>query len=126
MTEAVKTAAVIGALAAEGWQLRDSGAGDLLVGPGGAYLLETKVFPGQAAIESGALTVRLGDDDETIVRYAGLRGRLVAAAARLSARPVVVLWGDFPQRAVDDDGLAYVHGDALAAWLRSHELQLAS
>ena len=85
-----------------------------------------EVEPGRIAVEGGALTGRLGDDDETVVRYAGLRGRLLAAAARLARkstvrpeiRPVVVIWGDFPPRAVDDGGVAYVHGDELDAWLR--------
>jgi hypothetical protein len=131
----VSTASVISTLAAEGWQLCESAVGELLVGPGGAYLLATKVVTGRASIEAGALTVRLDDVDETVVRYGGLRGRLLAGAARFSratiVRPVVVIWGDFPQRAVEDDGLAYVHGEELAAWLRAspaspHELELLS
>jgi hypothetical protein len=131
----VSTPAVIGTLAAEGWELRETAGGELLVGPGGAYLLATKVVAGRATIEAGALTVRVDDVDETVVRYGGLRGRLLAGAARLSrgtmVRPVVVIWGDFPQRAVDDDGVAYVHGEELAAWLRSrpassHELDRLS
>jgi hypothetical protein len=131
----MSTATVIGTLAAEGWQLRESAAGELLVGPGGAYLLATKVVAGRATIEAGALTVRVDDIDETVVRYGGLRGRLLAGAARLSRAtivwPVVVIWGDFPQRTVDDDGVAYVHGEELAEWLRSrpaglHELELLS
>jgi hypothetical protein len=121
----VSTAAVIGTLAADGWQLRESAAGELLAGPGGAYLLATKVVAGRATIEGGALTVRVDDVDETVVRYGGLRGRLLAGAARLSrgtiVRPVVVIWGDFRQRVVEDGGVAYVHGDALAEWLRSRD-----
>jgi hypothetical protein len=123
----MRTDTVIRTLADEGWERR----GDVLVGPGGAYLLATKALPGRAPLDTGALTFRLRDVDETVVRFAGLRGRLLAAARRLSVRPLVVIWGDFPARAVDDDGVAYVHGDELAEWLRSRspiprELELAS
>jgi hypothetical protein len=32
---------------------------------------------------------------------------------------VLVIWGDFEQRRVEADGIAYVHGDELADWLRA-------
>ena len=136
-----RTDCLLAALEADGFRARrrPRARSPGLVGPDGVYLLATKVVPGRASVEGGALTGRLGDDDETVVRYGGLRGRLVAAAARLArassghgeVRPVVVVWGDFPAGAVDDGGIAYVHGDELAAWLRSgraaaHELALAS
>jgi hypothetical protein len=94
------------------------------------FVLATKAVPGRAAVEDGVLTARLLDDDETVVRYGGLRGRLLAAALRLGrgVRPVVVVWGEFPRGVVDDDGVVYVHGDALVGWLHSHRgaLPLAS
>jgi hypothetical protein len=126
----VGTAALIDLLVAEGWEHRQLGADDLVAGPDGVFVLATKVVPGRAAVEGGALTARLDDDDETVVRYGGLRGRLLAVALRLGrgVRPVVVVWGEFPRRVVEDDGVAYVHGDALSGWLRSQRrpLQLAS
>lgn len=123
-----RTDAVLGALAADGFRLQAARDHDrVLVGASSVFLLATKVVPGRAAVEGGALTGRLGDDDETVVRYGGLRGRLLAATGRLARtssfhteiRPVVVIWGDFPPRILDDGGIAYVHGDELAAWLRS-------
>jgi hypothetical protein len=46
-------------------------------------------------------------------------------------QPVVVVWGDFRQRVVEDGGVAYVQGDELVEWLRSrpstpHELDQLS
>jgi hypothetical protein len=120
VTDAIHT------LETEGWRLRCSGGEDLLVGPGGAFLLATREVPGRASVEGGVLTARLGDDDETVVRYGGLRGRLVAAARRIGpdVRPMVVVHGDFPRRALDDDGVAYVHADELVACLRAHAYPL--
>ena len=124
------TAALIDLLVVEGWEHRHLGADDLIAGPGGVFVLATKIVPGRAVVENGALSARLLDDDETVVRYGGLRGRLLAAALRLGrgVRPVVVVWGEFPRGVVEDDGVAYVHGDLLGDWLRSHQhaLPLAS
>jgi hypothetical protein len=124
----VGTAGVIDLLIAEGWEHGHLGHDDLVAGPGGVFVLATKVVPGRASIEEGTLTARLLDDDETVVRYGGLRGRLLASAVRLGrgVRAVVVVWGDFPRGVVEDDGVAYVHGDELAGWLRSSALRLAS
>jgi hypothetical protein len=124
----VGTAAVIDRLVSEGWEHRHVGHDDLVAGAGGVFVLATKVVPGRAAIEDGALTARLLDDDETVVRYGGLRGRLLASALRLGrgVRAVVVVWGDFPRGVVEDHGIAYVHGDELAGWLHAHALRLAS
>jgi hypothetical protein len=145
-----RTGEVLGALESEGWQvqhdleLRRGGNLDhLVLGPQGVFLLETKTVRGRAAIEDGVLTVQSRDDDETVSRHRGLRGRLVADAAAMGREiartsrvrpwvfPVVVIWGEFPRRVVEDRGVAYVHGDELVAWLRSrrpipHELELAS
>jgi hypothetical protein len=126
----VETAAVIDRLVSEGWEHRHLGADDLIAGGAGVFLLATKGVPGRVAIEDGALTARLDDDDETVIRYGGLRGRLLGAAGRLGrgVRAVVVIWGDFPGGVVEDDGVAYVHGDELTGWLGSQqrELRLAS
>src|SRR5262245_54981287 len=90
--ETVGTAALIDLLGTEGWEHVHLGADDLIAGPGGVFVLATKIVPGRAAVEDGALTARLLDDDETVVRYGGLRGRLLATSLRLGrgVRPVVV------------------------------------
>ena len=115
-------------LEALGWRVRRAGRDWLVVGSGRAFLLAWREVPGRATIEGGVLTARLRDDDETIVRYAGLRGRVLAAAWRVGQgiRPVVVVDGDFPGRVVEDEGLVYVRADELAAWLRPFALPLAS
>lgn len=44
----------------------------------------------------------------------------------LVGTPVVVIWGDFAAGACVDTGVAYVHGDGLAAWLSAHRPGLRS
>jgi hypothetical protein len=145
-----RTGEVLRALETEGWQvqhdleLRRGGNLDhLVVGPHGVFLLETKATRGRADVEDGTLTAYSSDDDETVWRHRGLRGRLLANAAALSreiagsanvrtwVQPVVVIWDEFPRRVVEDRGLAYVHGDDLLVWLRERrpvprELELDS
>ncbi len=145
-----RTGEVLAALVREGWNVRHdlelARGGNLdhvVVGPGGVYLLETKALRGRAAVEEGALTAHSMDDDETVWRHRGLRGRLLANAAALGldiartagvrpwVQPVVVVWGRFPQRVVEDAGVAYVHGDELEGWLRARpdagrEFEIAS
>jgi hypothetical protein len=137
-----RTAEVLGALELEGWRVehdlqrpRGGNVDHLVRGPHGAFLLDTKTVRGRASVEDGVLTVQSRDDDETVWRYRGLRGRLVASAAAVRRDlvhawvvPVVVVWGEFPSGVVEDRGIAYVHGEELVDWLRSRpqELPLAS
>lgn len=133
-----RTVEVLKELESEGWQVRRDeeqargNAGHVVSGPAGVFLLETRSLPGRISVQEGVLTARARDDDETVWSFRGLRGRLLADAAALAARistrarvhAVVVLWGDVEQPVVEDRGLAYVHGDALVAWLRRRrELQ---
>jgi hypothetical protein len=145
-----RTGEALAALEAEGWQVehdrelsRGGNLDHLVVGPNGIFVVETKSIRGRAAIEDGMLAVHARDDDETVWRHRGLRGRLIAISATLAneisrstrirpwVHPVVVIWGEFPAGVVEDDGVAYVRGDELVAWLRSrppipHEFELAS
>jgi hypothetical protein len=101
------------------------------VGPGGYFLLETKNLRGLVAVEDGILTTRAREDGSLIWRGRHLPGWLrsrAATAAGLVRRrdgrrpwvnPVLVIWGDFEQRRVETDGIAYVHGEELADWLRA-------
>ena len=112
-------------LEADGWRVRRAGR-DLVVvgGSGRAFLLVRREAPGRLAVEDGVLTARLYDDDETIIRFPGLRGRVLAAGWRVgrAIKPIVVVDGDLRDGVVTDEGLVYVRADELAAWLRQFAL----
>jgi hypothetical protein len=103
----------------------------VLVGPPGVFLLETKVRAGTVSLEDGLLTIRYPDDPEEVVTLPRLAAQMRGRARDLRAThrfedgvrrwvtPVVVLWADFPDRLVELDGIAYIHGDELVGWLRS-------
>lgn len=112
-------------------QLERGNIDHIVEGPAGVFLLETKALSGRIAIEDSVLTTVQRLDPDEVYRAAHLRGRVLARASDEAERrrddrgrrpwvqAVVVVWGDFPQRAVEDDRLAYVHGDELAGWLRA-------
>jgi hypothetical protein len=95
----------------------------VLVGPPGVFLLDSKLLHGTAAagddklsagrlafpgrsFRFGAVTIK-----ERLERQLESRGLWVQA--------VVVVWGDFPQRAHEEGNVAYVRGDELGSWLES-------
>jgi hypothetical protein len=109
----------------------------LVVGPAGAYLLETKRFVGEATLRDGVLGLRRGTDPRDAWRgdkeLAGrLRGsardarRLLGAANINWVAPVVVLWCDFPPQVAEHGGVTYVHGPQLAAWLESQPITVSA
>lgn len=133
-----RTARALGPLLNEGWKVRhdvavDYGNADhvLLSPAGAAFLLETKALAGQITLERGKLTCRFADDPEQVRRYdveqqivslmEQVQDKWTASAGREAPtfHPVVVIWGNFPGRVVQDGQLAYVAGDALAEYLRA-------
>ena len=109
----------------------------LLVGPAGAFLLETKNYHGRAEIVDGKLLLRRGDDDrdawsprwplDADVRRAAVeaRNRLCAATGIRWVQGVIVLWSEFPQKVAELDRVVVVHGDHLAEWLRAQPQKLS-
>jgi hypothetical protein len=102
-------------------------------GPRGAFLLETKNLSGTIALEDGMLTARQFDDPDEVYRYASLAGRVRGQAKELSARirsetgrpawvtAVVVIWGHFPEGLVELNNVTYIAGAKLSSWLESFE-----
>ena len=96
----------------------------LVVGPSGAFLLETKRVVGEAMLREGVLSV-LRDGawrgDETLAGRMRTRARearrLLGAATINWVAPVVVLWCEFPAQLAEHGGVTYVHGSRLADWL---------
>lgn len=132
-----ETRKVLQELEREGWRVRhgvDVGRGDLdhvLTGPNGVFILDTKALLGEIRVERGVLVTCQKDDPDEIWRWRGLARRMSSlgievskwirsdAALRTWVQPVVVIWGNFPQRLVEVNRVAYIHGDDLVEWLRS-------
>lgn len=132
-----KTRKVLAELEREQWSVRhgvDVGRGDidhLVTGPTGVYILETKALLGTVSVERGVLVTRQTDDPDEVWRWHGLSRRLNALGKEVSSwirgdtgvrswvQPVVVIWGDFPQREIVANRITYVHGDRLLTWLRA-------
>jgi hypothetical protein len=138
------TAKALRGLVAKGWVLVndiDIGRGNIdhvLLGPPGAFLLESKNLHGVLAVQRGVLSVRWREDPhdgyenhrlsvrmETLARtFGALLER--EGAAGIPVQPVVVLWGNFEQRSVQSKaGVAWVRGNALASVLASRPTQLS-
>lgn len=96
----------------------------LVVGPSGAFLLETKRIEGETMLREGVLSVFRdgawrGDDALGARMRASARDarRLLGAANINWVAPVVVLWCEFPAQLAEHGGVTYVHGSRLADWL---------
>lgn len=140
------TAKELRPLSHEGWTVlhdrRDGPNGranldHVLVGPGGVFLLDSKRWHGVTTVEDGVPTLRRHEDPdlpgslfESLPRKA--RGAAVRLSGTLMAetrvkawvQPVVVIWGEFPERVVERDGVAYIHGDEVRRWLRERPVRL--
>jgi len=101
----------------------------VLVGPPGVFLLDSKRLARRVVVGGDMLAAgRLS--------YAGAGFRAGAARlcdaleARVGRRPwvqpVVVIWGEFPQRRLEDNRVIYVHGSELLAWLGSRPGRLSA
>lgn len=134
------TAKVLQPLEKDGWVvLHDLVAGrgnvdHIAVGPGGVFLLDSKRLGGVATVDDQGVTVRRFGNPH--LSYSSGSGHLLGLARqthdRVLARtrirvwvvPVMVMWGEFPQRVVQGR-CQYLHGEELATWLRSRPQQIA-
>lgn len=107
----------------------------LAVGPTGVYLIDSKNLSGLAKVERGLLTVELDSLGDRYSFHRLARWLLESAKdveERISAdlkwrphvRPVVAIWGSFPQSEVQADGIAYVAAEKLVGWLAGRKVQL--
>jgi hypothetical protein len=135
------TARVLRQLETDGWVVLldlDAGRGNvdhIAIGPGGAYLLDSKRLAGSVIVSSAGVSGRRLDDPDLAYQHAGSAHLLnlarqtherVFASSRIRTwvTPVMVLWADFPQRVVAER-CVYVHGDELVEWLRSRPQTIA-
>jgi hypothetical protein len=134
------TARKLRPLLARGWTLfndieTDHGNIDhVLVGPPGAFLLESKRLAGRAQVDAGKLVVRWHEDPEDGYENDSIASRARGAAFDLHSRldtpgpgpwvqAVVVLWADFDQRSIERDNVAWVRGDQLATVLAARPIK---
>lgn len=109
----------------------------LAVGPGGVFVLDTKVWSGVVTVSNAGATVSPRDDpsaswtatgqQHTLPTAAAAVGRALAAAtgqALPSPHAIVVLWSPFPQRVAVSGKVTYVAGEHLADWLTGQPRQL--
>ena len=127
------TAKVLRQLEDQGWVvLHDLPAGrgnvdHIVVGPAGVFLLDSKRLGGTVTVTSGCATVQRPGEPHLAYRHPG-SGHLLGLARETHARvltssrirtwvtPVMVVWAEFPQRAVEGR-CTYVHGEELVPWL---------
>jgi hypothetical protein len=100
----------------------------VLVGPPGVFLLDSKHPMARAAVNGDALVAGRSTPGS---RFRGAAASLREALAPHVDRPlwvqaVVVIWGEFPQRRIEDDRVVYVHGSELLPWLRSQPGRLSA
>jgi hypothetical protein len=107
----------------------------LLIGPAGAFLLESKNLNGTVTVHQGLLSVRWKEDPDDGYEQAHVAARVRGAAAELADRlrsagqpvwiqPIVVLWATFQQRSILSDGVAWIQGKNLAAVLTNRPRRL--
>jgi hypothetical protein len=119
---------------------RGPGLGNIdhvVVGPGGVFLLDSKFFVGETAVENDVVRVIRYEDPELAYVAERLPQRMRAASrqvhddlrrktrASVWVQPVVVLWGGFSPGVLEEHGVVYLHGSRLAAWLQERPVRLA-
>lgn len=137
-----KTARQLASLEGNGWTVvhdlegRFGNVDHLAVGPGGAYILDSKVWNGQITLERGRIAVR-GPGGNTWSPDKPARALRRACARNHDAlkeltgvsqwvTPVMVLWGEFPVGHATVDGVEYVRGDLVREWLLSQPQRLGA
>jgi hypothetical protein len=138
-----KTEKALARLEKTGWrsvhdiQVRYGNLDHVTVGPGGAYLLESKNLRGMVEIYAGAPRLKRRHDPEAQGDFRRVRQQALHAAARLNeniaqstgeriwVQAVVVLWSEFPAGVVDEGRCVFIHGSRLRGWLRARPQRLS-
>lgn len=133
-----RTTRVLAGLAPAGWtfahdvRLTDGHRIEhLTAGPGGVFVLVSKVWHGVVTVDHKGATITPACDTGSAWTARGPHRSLLPAASAvrraLSAhtgtpapapRAVVVVWAPFPERVTVCGGVAYVAGERLADWLQ--------
>lgn len=107
------------------------------IGPGGVFVMDTKVWSGVVTVDDVGATISPRDDpsaswhasgqQRTLPGVAAAVGRALASATERSLpgpTAIVVLWSPFPQRVAASGKVTYVSGEHLADWLIGQPRQL--
>lgn len=130
-----RTARQLRKLRALGWSdFHDLGLGGeanvdhVLVRGTDVLILDSKNWTGKATVDADGVHIVRASDEKARWRYRPA-WQITASAAELAriihgrsdvqpwVHPVIVLWSTFPQRLVEIEGVAYVHGAHLAEWV---------
>ena len=139
-----RTAKALAPLLKAGWVvLHDlnrfkSNLDHVIVGPAGVFVLDTKNLHGSVTVDGDTLSLtrpgetRVAYANDNLARSARRQGwdlnRLLKQRCNLSpwVSAVVVVWAEFPQRAVAANKMSYVHGDHLVDWLSHQPARLSA
>lgn len=133
-----RTTRVLTGLAPGGWTFADDvrladghRIEHLVAGPGGVFVLVSKVWHGVVTVDhKGATITPAWDPGSAWTARGSHRSLLPAASATMRAlyaltgtpvpapRAVVVVWAPFPERVTVCGGVSYVAGERLADWLQ--------
>lgn len=100
----------------------------VVVGTGGVFVLDSKRPDGLVEVHGETVRVRRFEDPDltytfptppAAARLAAQTSARMAAATRIRlwVVPVIVVWGEFPQRLAEGK-VVIIHGDELVEWLR--------
>jgi hypothetical protein len=130
-----RTRRVLRSLDREAWRitqqirLPDGGHADhLAIGPGAAYLLDSRAWHGVVTVDHKGATITPEGRPAAAWTARGQHCSLAPAAAALgravptdsplpAPRAVVVVWAPFPEGLAVSGGITYIAGERLAAWL---------
>jgi hypothetical protein len=138
-----RTAKALRPLTRHGWTVvhdipgRYGNRDHVVVGPAGAFLLDTKNVTGLAEIDDGVLTVRRPEDERATYQYSRLASSITGASAglrneisariqvpRLWVQAIVVVWPRFEGDPQAVGRVTYLGGQQLADWLSSLPTQM--
>lgn len=136
---AQRTALALAPLRSIGWsvnhgiQARRVGIDNLVIGPGGTFVVEARSITGsvrivgdQVMITSAGGAALSGDDWACDARERAAEANKLLSTSlsqRVQVHAVVVVWGEFAQRLVEGHNVTFVHGEELAGWLRSRPVR---
>jgi hypothetical protein len=117
----------------------DGNIDHVAIGPGGVFLLDTKVWGGVVTIDDdGVPTVTPPDTPDEAWSKPELAGYMRRVAMEYSndlrkrthirrwVQPVVVFWSPFDEGVKEAGGVIFVHGDKVVDWLQSLEKSMSA
>lgn len=136
-----RTGLALRSLAGEAWRVarhihlpNGSQADHLVIGPPGAFVLDSRAWRGVVTVDHKGATITPDGRPDAAWTARGQHCSLAPAAAALgrvvsaggshlpAPRAVVVVWATFPDRLALSGGITYVAGDHLVEWLSGQAL----